>query len=222
MPLIASAAWDDDKGCLACHEGIEHIADMPTMKKLPCTVCHMGNSAESKDMKVAHKGMYANPPDFRVVDKTCGNGGRQAKPGDIVNVPFTGKTADGKVFETTEKDKPRQVHIGANLIPPAFEQALVGMKAGGKKTLSRKVDQAFGPRVEDETMIQVNYKSNQPHAMDYTVGKTLEANIEYPDGRKAKREVPIVAVDDRTFTVDANHPLAGKDLVFDITLVSIR
>ena len=148
--------------------------------------------------------------------------GRMAKAGDIVTVHFTGKTTDGQVFETTKGADPRQVHIGANLILPAFEQALVGMKAGEKKTLSLKPEQAFGPRIEDETMIQVNYKSNQAHAMNYQVGQRLTANIQYPDGTKAQREVTIVAEDEKTFTVDANHPLAGKDLVFDIELVKVQ
>lgn len=148
--------------------------------------------------------------------------GRMAKMGDVATIHFTGKTADGKVFEATEKDKPRQVHIGANLILPALEQALIGMKAGEKKTFTVKAEQAFGPRIEDETMIQVNYKANQPHVMDYQVGQKLEANIQYPDGTKAKREVTIIAVDDKTFTVDANHPLAGKDLVFEVELVKIQ
>lgn len=142
---------------------------------------------------------------------------RAANAGDIVEVEFTGKTADGQVFEKT--DKPRPVHIGGNLILPAFERALIGMKAGESKTIQVKAADAFGLRIEDETMIQVNYKANQPHPMNYAVGQTLEANIEYPDGKKAIREVRIIAVDEKTFTVDANHPLAGKDLEFTVKLV---
>ncbi len=162
-------------------------------------------------------------PALAACDKAGGKmGGRAANSGDIATVHFTGKTADGKVFETTEGGKPRQVHIGANLILPAFERALIGMKQGEKKTFSVKSAQAYGPRFEDETMIQVSYKSNQAHAMDYQVGQVLEANIEYPDGRKAKREVRIIASDEKTFTVDANHPLAGKDLTFEVTLVELR
>jgi len=148
--------------------------------------------------------------------------GQTAKEGDIVTLHFTGKTADGKVFEATEKDKPRQVHIGANLILPAFEQALVGMRTGEKKSFTVKSEQAFGPRIEDETMIQVNHKANQPHAMNYEVGQKLEANIQYPDGTKTKREVTIIAVDDKTFTVDANHPLAGKDLIFKVEIIKVQ
>lgn len=152
-------------------------------------------------------------------DKTDGT---LAKAGDVVTIHFTGKTADGTVFETTQGGKPRQVHIGANFILPAFEQALVGMREGERKIFSVKAGQAYGPRIEDETMIQVNYKANQPHPLGYKVGQKLEANIQYPDGSKIKREVAIVAVDDKTFTVDANHPLAGKDLVFEIQLVKIH
>lgn len=151
-----------------------------------------------------------------------GKNERMANTGDVVSVHFTGKTADGKVFETTTGGEPRPLHIGANLLLPAFERALIGMKAGEKKTFSVKAVDAFGPRIEDETMIQVNYKSNQAHALDYQVGQRLEANIEYPDGHKAKREVTIIAADEKTFTVDANHPLAGKDLTFAVELVKFQ
>lgn len=147
---------------------------------------------------------------------------RSAKGGDIVVVHFTGRTSDGKEFESTAGGEPRKVHIGANLILPVFEQALIGMKAGEKKSFTVKAEQAFGPRIEDETMIQVNYRSNQAHEIDYKVGQTLEANIEYPDGTRAKREVTIIAVDEKTFTVDANHPLAGNDLIFEVEMVEIQ
>lgn len=151
-----------------------------------------------------------------------GKNERMANTGDVVSVHFTGKTADGKVFETTMDGEPRPLHIGANLLLPAFERALIGMKAGEKKTFSVKAVDAFGPRIEDETMIQVNYRSNQAHALDYQVGQKLVANIEYPDGKKAEREVTIIAADEKTFTVDANHPLAGKDLTFDIQLIKFQ
>lgn len=151
-----------------------------------------------------------------------GQNERMAQSGDIVSVHFTGRTAEGEVFETTRDGEPRPVHIGANLLLPAFEQSLIGMKVGEKKTFTVKSDQAFGARIEDETMLQVNYKSNQPHAIDYQVGQKLTANIEYPDGGKAAREVTIVAVDDKTFTVDANHPLAGKDLSFEVEIVGFE
>ena len=71
-PLSAWSAWDEDKGCLSCHEGIERIAETPVMGSLACTSCHKGNGAEQKEKGAAHKGMLANPTDLRVVDGTCG------------------------------------------------------------------------------------------------------------------------------------------------------
>ena len=72
LSVAAGAAWNDDKGCLSCHDGIERIAETPVMGNLTCTDCHRGNAAQNSDKATAHKGMYANPSDLRVVDSTCG------------------------------------------------------------------------------------------------------------------------------------------------------
>lgn len=144
---------------------------------------------------------------------------REAHLGDIVTVHFTGKRADATVFEDTRGGAPRQVHIGANLLLPAFEQALVGMKAGQKKNLLVKADHAFGPRQENPGMIQVLDKASLAHSADYEVGQRLNADITYLDGTKGRREVHVVAIDEKSVTVDANHPLAGQDLDFRIELV---
>lgn len=69
--IAATAAWDDDKGCLSCHGGIENISDNPVMSTLSCTVCHKGDGAATEEQQ-AHKDMFANPSDLRVVDQTCG------------------------------------------------------------------------------------------------------------------------------------------------------
>lgn len=71
-PLLAWSAWDQDKGCLSCHDGIERIAETPIMGTFACTFCHKGNGEEKNDKLAAHKGMFANPSDLRVVDNTCG------------------------------------------------------------------------------------------------------------------------------------------------------
>lgn len=68
----AWAAWDDDKGCLACHAGIERFADGPVMAELACTFCHAGNGAEKTDRAAAHRDLMANPADLRVVERGCG------------------------------------------------------------------------------------------------------------------------------------------------------
>lgn len=72
LVLSASAAWDEDRGCLTCHEGIERFSETPEMGDLSCTQCHQGNGAEKADRATAHRDMYANPTDLRVVDETCG------------------------------------------------------------------------------------------------------------------------------------------------------
>lgn len=68
----ATAAWDDDKGCLACHAGIERFADGPVMAELACTFCHAGDGTEQTDRAKAHRGLVANPADLRVVERSCG------------------------------------------------------------------------------------------------------------------------------------------------------
>ena len=148
--------------------------------------------------------------------------GREAKQGDIVTIHFIGSLADGRIFESTRGGEPRQVHIGANLILPAFEQALVGMKAGEKKVLLVKSEKAFGPHQSEPGMIQVLDRTSLPHAIDYHVGQRLNATTTYPDGTVGEGEVTLVAVGEKTVTVDANHPLAGKDLSFEIELIRIR
>ena len=67
----APKKWDDNKGCMSCHEGIERISDIKKMAKLTCVDCHKGDG-DATDIETAHKGMYANPSDLRVADEICG------------------------------------------------------------------------------------------------------------------------------------------------------
>jgi hypothetical protein len=71
LPNAAFAKWDENKGCLSCHEGIERISDVKQMKKLSCVDCHKGDG-DATTLEAGHKGMYANPGDLRVVEETCG------------------------------------------------------------------------------------------------------------------------------------------------------
>lgn len=81
LSRTAIAGWDEDKGCLSCHEGIEKIADGPVMGELSCTDCHMGDG-NARNEEAAHKGLYINPSDLRVVNETCGT----CHPDDVENV----------------------------------------------------------------------------------------------------------------------------------------
>ena len=138
-----------------------------------------------------------------------------ANKGDTVSVHYTGTLEDGSVFETTVGVAPMQFTIGENEVLPGVEQAVLGMKAGESATLRIAADDAFGPRREDMVM-QLDRGRLEGH-LQPEVGHLLQ--ITWPDSQSTLASV--IGVTDSTVTVDANHPLAGKDLTFDIQLVDI-
>ena len=139
----------------------------------------------------------------------------QAKTGDTVHVNYTGKLADGTVFDTSQDRRPIQFTIGKGQLIAGFEQAVVGMNKGEAKTVVIPADQAYGPRLE-ENVVAVDRK-NLPADLNAEVGQRLE--ITQTDDRTIL--VTVVKVSEASMTLDANHPLAGKDLTFDIELVGI-
>jgi len=139
----------------------------------------------------------------------------QAKQGDTVNIHYTGKLGDGTVFDTSLNRHPLQFTIGKGQVIAGFEQAVVGMNTGESKTTTIPVDQAYGPRRED--MIVTVERSQLPADLNPAVGQRLE--MTQMDDQTLL--VTVTAVTDTTMTLDANHPLAGKDLTFDLQLVGI-
>lgn len=139
----------------------------------------------------------------------------QAKQGDTVIVHYTGKINNGIVFDTSRSRHPLQFTIGKEQVIAGFEQAVVGMKTGESKTTTIPMDQAYGPRRQD--MITTMEHSLLPQDFQTKVGQRLE--LTQMDDQKIL--VTVMAVTDTTLTLDANHPLAGKDLTFDIELVGI-
>jgi len=139
----------------------------------------------------------------------------QAKQGDTVNIHYTGKLGDGTIFDTSLSRHPLQFTIGKGQVIAGFEQAVVGMNTGESKTTTIPVDQAYGPRRED--MIVTVERSQLPADLNPTVGQRLE--MTQMDDQTLL--VTVTAVTDTTMTLDANHPLAGKDLTFDLQLVGI-
>ncbi|MCW3129649.1 MAG: peptidylprolyl isomerase [Methanophagales archaeon] len=139
----------------------------------------------------------------------------QAKPGDTVKVHYTGKLEDGTVFDTSADRDPLQFTIGEGQIIPGFEQAVVGMNPGESKTIKVLTNDAYGPHRED--MVLVVDRNQLPVDLIPEVGQQLQSR--QPDGQIIV--VTVIAVSESTVTVDANHPLAGKDLTFDIQLVEI-
>lgn len=139
----------------------------------------------------------------------------QAKPGDTVEVHYKGQLDDGTVFDSSEGRAPLRFTIGAGGIIPGFEQAVVGMQPGEKKTETIPAEQAYGPHRE-EMMLTVE-RTQLPGDIDVEVGQQLEI----ADDQGHTAVATIAEVNDTAILLDANHILAGQDLTFQIELVSI-
>lgn len=139
----------------------------------------------------------------------------QAKSGDTVHVHYTGKLEDGSVFDSSEGRDPLTFELGKKMVVPGFETAVTGMEVGEKKTVSFPSDEAYGPRM-DQLVFTVP-RQNLPPGYDPQQGQMLR--METKDGRQM--DVMVVEATEAGVKLDANHPLAGKDLTFDVELVKI-
>ena len=140
----------------------------------------------------------------------------EAKQGDTVLVHYTGKLADGEVFDSSKGREPLELQIGAGMVVPGFEEAVTGMKQGETVTETIAADKAYGPR-RDELVGKVD-RGQVPDSIELEIGRRLQ--IQTPDGRTAA--VTVTEITDEVVHLDANHPLAGKDLTFEIELVEIK
>ncbi len=139
----------------------------------------------------------------------------QAKQGDTVQVHYTGKLEDGTVFDTSRERHPLRFTLGNGQVIAGFEQAVVGMNVGETKTTVIPVEQAYGPRRDD--MVVTMSRENLPPNTALAVGQRIE--ITQADDQAFLATV--TSVSEANVTVDANHPLAGKALTFDLELVGI-
>lgn len=139
----------------------------------------------------------------------------QARHGDTVKVHYTGKLADGTVFDSSESREPLEFTVGEGKLIPGLEQAVVGMSPGDSKTEKVPADQAFGP-YREELVVEID-RERIPEGVDPKVGKRLQ--VQKNDRRIT--EVLVTGVTESKVTLDANHPLARNDLVFDIQLLEI-
>jgi len=139
----------------------------------------------------------------------------EAKVGDTVKVHYTGSLIDGTEFDTSKNREPMEFKIGAEQVVPGFEQIVIGMQPGETKASTVACDDAYGPR-DDKRVLDVDRKSLPPD-VEIEVGQVLEMCHE--DG--ARIPVMVADVGDDKVTLDANHPLAGKDLTFEIELLEI-
>lgn len=148
----------------------------------------------------------------------------KAKMGDKVKVNFTGTLDDGTVFDSTEdchddecgcETGPLEFTIGDDEVFPDFERAVVGLLPGESRTVKIPAAQAYGEW--DKEMVVVVNRAEMPADVDPQVGQVLEVTNDDGDAFP----VTVAQVTDTEVTLDANHPLAGKDLTFDIKLVEI-
>jgi peptidylprolyl isomerase len=139
----------------------------------------------------------------------------EAKQGDTVKVHYTVRLEDGTILGSTTNHEPLQFTIGEGEILPGFEEAIVGMNPGESKTVQVPADGAFGPHQEE--MIVVVGRNRLPADLKPKAGESLLFRQE--DGKTIT--VMVTDVSESSVTIDANHPLAGKDLTFDIQFVEI-
>jgi peptidylprolyl isomerase len=139
----------------------------------------------------------------------------KAKTGDKVKVHYTGKLDDGTVFDSSEGKDPLEFTLGEGNIIPGFEKAVEGMETGASDTVQIEAENAYGPYQEE--MVFAVPITDVPEELDPKVGEQLQ--VRQQDGSTVT--VLVKEVDEKEVTLDANHPLAGKQLTFDIELVEI-
>jgi len=140
---------------------------------------------------------------------------QQAKEGNVVKVHYTGKLTSGELFDSSTDREPLEFTIGAGQMIKGFDAALPGMLVGDKKTINIPAADAYGERSEDAI---INFpKENVPPDMKLERGMTLTLS------NQAGQPIPVIVIEltDDSVILDANHFLAGKDLIFDIELMEI-
>jgi peptidylprolyl isomerase len=137
-----------------------------------------------------------------------------AKLGDIVKVHYTGTLDDGTVFDSSKGRAPLEFTVGEHSVIPGFEHAVIGLGVGDKKSVSIAPDNAYGQRREENVIVV--QRSQLPKDLEPKVGKTLNTNTSEGTVRFL-----IAGVEGDNITLDANHPLAGEQLHFELELVDI-
>lgn len=138
----------------------------------------------------------------------------EAKSGDTVRIHYKGTLGDGTVFDSSQGREPLEFTLGTGQVIPGFEQAVQGMTPGDKKAVTIPSEEAYGPR-RDEQVMTVNRGDFPPH-IEPEVGQQLQ--LQQGDQSVVVR---VTEVSDSQVKLDANHPLAGEDLTFELELVEV-
>ena len=140
----------------------------------------------------------------------------KVKENDTVRVHYTGKLVTGEIFDSSLEREPLEVKLGEGSLIPGFEKGLIDMVVEEKKTITIPKEEAYG-EIRKELFQELG-KDQLPGDITPEVGMGLVARGE--DGRE--RQLRVAEVRDTTIVIDANHPLAGQDLIFDLELVEIK
>ena len=140
----------------------------------------------------------------------------QVKENDTVKVHYTGKLENGQVFDSSLQREPLEFTLGQGMLIPGFEKGVMEMEVNEKKTITIPKEEAYG-EVNKEIFQKVG-KEQLPKEITPEVGMTLATRN--PDG--SERPLTVTEVESDHIVVDANHPLAGKDLTFELELLEIK
>lgn len=140
----------------------------------------------------------------------------EAKKDNVVKVHYTGKLDNGQVFDTSKDREPLEFKIGEGKLIPGFENGVIGMKLQESKTIKIPYAEAYG-KIKPELMIEVK-KQQLPDNLTPEIGMELVSRSQ--DGQE--QIVKVAEIKDESVVIDANHPLAGEDLTFEIELVDIH
>jgi peptidylprolyl isomerase len=140
----------------------------------------------------------------------------QAKKGDTAQVHYTGRLEDGQVFDSSQGGEPLEFEIGAGNVIQGFDEGVRGMSEGDKKRIEIEADEAYGQRVDALVQQIARQGLNLEHEPE--VG--MQLGLQLPDGQEIP--VTITEVTKDSITLDANHPLAGQKLIFDVELVNLK
>jgi len=141
---------------------------------------------------------------------------QQVKSGDTVKVHYSGRLNDGATFDSSDGREPLEFKVGSGQVIKGFDDGVTGMSVGDKRTLQIPVNDAYGPK--DDNMVVEFPKENFPSDLNPEVGMQLNMT----NGSGQVIPVVIVEIEEDTVILDANHPLAGQDLTFDIELIGIE
>ena len=140
---------------------------------------------------------------------------QQAKKGDKVKVHYHGRLIDGTTFDSSQDRQPLEFEVGSGMVIKGFDDGITGMKVGDKKTINIPAENAYGEK--NAEMIIEYPKAQFPEHIELQVGTPLVMS----SASGQQFQVKIIEIKDDVVVLDANHPLAGEELIFDLELVEI-